>query len=473
MEKFEIPQLENQLPTENEAAELIPEDSGPRLPEWFKTSQTENYALVMKEELEKIVQEPDAYFSNIKFNVGAENMTEQLSWEEVKETFTLDQLEIQELANNAQTLANETIDFDNINYRLQNLFRDLPDLPEKTQDDFDQINATIARRVQTAVLRRMVNEYIPRRQAILHRGSFQALRAEFLKHLPQDFPDKLKDLGPTGLLLKFILKDPTYRVAEIKENLQEGIGGFEFDVRINSHGEPVVCHAHKMSVLESAPSLDELLDSIRELLPEDPNEARQARRGLKLFLHIKVPAENEDGIRKIMASLDSHQLTQQTYFQTGHPETIYTLDKVEEKLKEENPDRSLAKYVFQTVPLSEMGAFPKGLAKILDKLHLSSRYSGDELKSISNWAEEMPLLSEWPPHGKIMDILKKHHGSSLSVAAASYNKSMLAKAKEKGVGIHIGTFDDSTKVEDILAPDQLKNRPQTMMTMAKDVIFPK
>lgn len=466
------PEKEKSLPEGDPTSHDDEELFTPHVPQWFKNSQAENYIQVLREELEKISTDPDQYYARTKFTIGQGEESEELSWDEVKTKYKLDPSEIRDLATNTEAITNESFSFDLIAYRLQNLFQDRPDLPDNVKNDLAQINLTLVRRVHSAVLHRMVREYIPRRQAILHRGSFQALREEFLKYLPKDLPDKLKDLGPAGLLLKFILKDPTYKVAEIKENLEQGIGGFEFDVKINSAGEPVVSHAHKMAILDSAPSLDQLLDTARELLPEDPNEPRLARRGLKLFLHLKVPSADTESIKKIITSLDNHQLTTQTYFQTGHPETIYTLDKIEEELKRENPDRPLAKYVFQTVPLSEMGALPKGLAKILDKLHLSSRYSEDELRSVSNWAEEMPLLSEWPPHGRIMDILAKHQGSSLAVSATSYDKSMLAKAKARGVGIHIGTFDDGTRIEDMLAPDQLKNRPATIMTMDKSVIFP-
>ncbi len=207
-------------------------------------------------------------------------------------------------------------------------------------------------------------------------------------------------------------------------------------------------------------------------MPQDPKAARAARRGLKLFLHIKTPSSDTEVAERILRSLDSQGLTGQTYFMTGRPETLYTLDEVSDKLSAEDPKRQKEKFAFQSVPLSEMGPVANNAGKVLEKLGLASRYTEDELRSTSEWAEEMQLLTEWPPKGKVMDILEKHKGSSLAVAAATYDKGMLARAKEKGVGIHIGTFDKDTLVEDMLSPDAFKNRPKSMMTMSRDVVFP-
>ncbi len=438
----------------------------PSLPRWFEDNYEENYKQLLQEELEAFVNDPSAYLGGVKLDTAIPN--EPLSGDERQERFNLSDEELQDVAVKAKELLDD-FDFELIGQKIQALFGNIGESPENLQEDFLVISQTMLRKMHVVILRKIIKNYLPRRAAILHRGSFKPFKDKLIERLPDSLPDKLTQMGEAGSIIKFILKDPVHKIEEIQANLERGIGGFEFDVRMDKNDEPVVAHSDG-SILDNAPSLDELLSMVREALPEDPHEERLARRGLKLFLHIKIPSNDLESARKIMETLDRYNLTSQTYIQTGRPETLYTLDEAEESLKESNPDRQLAKYVLQTVPLGEASKSSGKIAMILSKLGLADRYRGEELRSVTSWVEEKLLLREWPPKGRIMDILSKHKGSSLAVPAGIYNRELLHKARLQGVGIHIDSFDDGALAEDMLSYD---DKPDSLMTMDKNVIFPR
>ncbi|MFA5107572.1 MAG: hypothetical protein WC497_04575 [Patescibacteria group bacterium] len=452
-----------------------PSPETPHLPAWFREHQQDHYTAVLSEELELLRNDPDAYCADMRFGSGtydSEGKEVFLSWSDIKERYGVTGEELRPIAEALDETLRQGFSFEKLGERANHLLTELPDALPNLASDFSSIAETIIRRTQRTVLKRMVQEYLPRRRVILHRGSFEPLRKRLFGASTEKVAEKLDQLGSLGLLAKFVLKDPAYRVEEIGENLQQGIGGFEFDVRLNKDGEPVVTHAHSKKALEQAPALATLLDTIRELLPADPHAPRNARRGLKLFLHFKVSSENSAAIRNILGALDTAGVTGHTYIQTGRPEALYAIDTAEKELSRQNPEREQVRFAFQTVPLFHLGRGAQQIGAVLQRLGLASRYSNDELRSLSGWMEEMHLLNEWPPKGRVMEILRGHTGSSLALAAAVYKKEMLQQAAAAGAGIHIGTFDKGTLVEDLLSPDAFHNRPKTVMTMNREVVFP-
>jgi len=454
------------------------QDLKPRLPEWFKKNQEDNYKEVLLKQIEQMGNNPDAYFGEWQFGTGEideEGEEKKISWKEIKEQYGIDSDGVRRLALEAQEIVTQDFSFEKIGQQVEKLFKGLNQTPDGVSQDFQKISETIVRRTHLAVLRRMVREYIPRHEVVLHRGNFKSLRKKIAGNSGDKVTERLNKMGNLGLLVKFILMDTSYKVEKIQENIEQGIGGFEFDVNVNSKGDLVVTHAHQMSKLDKAPTLESLLDSVRELLPDDKDasmDKRRARRGLKLFLDLKISPEDKETTEKILRLLDSHNLTGQTHIMTGRPEIIYSVDEVDEKLSQEDSNHKSAKFSFRSVPLPEKTAIQKSVGKVLERLGLADRYKGDELRSISKAVEEIHLLTEWPPHGRLMEILRKHKGSTLNIPAAYYNKDMLPQAQKAGVDVHVGVFDREELIEEILSPDASGLKPKGVMSTSKKVVFP-
>ncbi len=232
-------------------------EHNPNLPEWFKHNQKKNYADVLNEELDRISANPREFFGDTKFRSGEQDDSGQeimVSFDELMEQYGVTENEIRQIAQLARETVASDFSFEKMGERVTQLLDQVGEIPDQVDSDLREITERIVKVTHATVLRRMVKDYLPRRQAILHRGSFKPLRERIFGASTDKVAGRLDKLGPLGLLAKFILKDPTYKIEEIKENLQQGIGGFEFDVRVNAKGEPVVTHAHRMGALEKSPS---------------------------------------------------------------------------------------------------------------------------------------------------------------------------------------------------------------------------
>lgn len=449
------------------------ERHSPHLPAWFERSQAENYGQVLDEELNRIITNPAEYFAGQHFLLEEEKgeKGKELTWGEVQEQYQLDDEQVKQLATTAKEKVAKDFSFSAISANAEGLLQALPEQASNVKHDVEVIAETMMRRVHTAVLRRMITEYLPRRQVILHRGSTKPVREDLKKVLPESAVAKLKDLGPFGLLMKFLLKDPSFRVEEIQKNLERGIGGFEFDVRANAQGEPVVTHSSSPKALEQAPHLRDILALVREVLPDDPKAKRQARRGLRLFLHMKVNETQRGTIEKMIDALDRFHLTQSTSVQTGRPEVLSAIDDIERQRTTQDPKRRNTKFVFQSFPISEAEGMVRQLGPALKKMGAADRYQDSELRSITKLADEMPIVTEFPPKGKVLELLQRHDGV-LAVSASMYKKDLLAKAQSVNLGIHIGAFEKGEEVDQMLGPDKEGRRPETMMGMSEEVIFP-
>ena len=391
----------------------------PNVPKWFRENQAENYNQVLREELERIVTDPDAYFGKQK-----------ISWADFKKENNLSSKEIKQLALAIKNLIDKEFSFDTVGARIAELLQELNQNSGKLVKDGQDYVQELARRVHWNVLRRMVKEYLPERKAVVHRGSFKQYSEKAEQYLPKAVLKRISNLGSAGNLLKFLIKDNSFHIEETKENLEQGIGGFEFDVKLNQNGEPIITHAFLTSDKEKSPTLDEVLSMVRELLPEDKDQDRSARRGLKLFLHIKISSSETVGLERVMRTIDRYGLGNQVYIQTGRAETLYELDLIEDKLKSKNAGRALTRYSYQTLP-----------------------------------------LVKWPS-GKTLEVLQKHHGL-VSTPAVIYNKGMLAKVQALGLGLHIGANDNGEKAQEMLESDEERRSPHSIMAIGKDVVFPK
>ncbi|MBI4414849.1 MAG: hypothetical protein HY566_01250 [Candidatus Kerfeldbacteria bacterium] len=444
------------------------ENLQPNVPEWLENTQRNAYAVVMREELARCAASPDAYFGQTRWNDP--DSKQPIDWEEYKQQRGLSAQDVAELARVAQESLLADFQIDEIGDRAAELLDALPEHPASLGEDLQDVVRTLGSRIHRAVLKRLVQEHIPRRQAILHRGSFRHVNPGL--HIPEKATTNvLEKLGPLGTLLKIAVKDQTYRVEEIRENLEHGIGGFEFDIRMNKNGEPVVTHANTKQALEDAPPLSEMLDLVREMLPADPQAPRDARRGLKLFLHLKTSGDKDhpEFPAAVLKQLYERGLTQQVYFQTGRPEFVHSFDTAEQSVRQENDQRSWTHFAFQSAPLT--GKL-RGVGHVLKNIGLADHKDSEgNLTSMTGLADEQLAVTEFPPSGDLADILRKHK-SLLGVPAVLYRKELLGRAKESGFGIHIGMFEKEEDAEMMLEADEAGNRPATMMTGKEGVVLP-
>lgn len=459
----------------------MPEFFKPNLPTWFEQEHKTDYAKVFRDELEEISQNPEEHFKNSNFRIGGEERT--ISWQEADSKYNLSE-KIKEMAESSKEWTLENFSFQETTGQINELFESSEEKLETIDEDFQEVLKSMAGKIHFSVLHKMVENYIPQREAILHRGSFTELKED--SKMPKKLVENMEK-GPFGLLLKFALKDPTFKIETIRENLEKGIGGFEFDIQANENGDPVVTHSKKET--ENAPPLEDFLKMIKELLPQDSNENIRARRGLKLLMHMKIGSGDQykELPEKIVRQLDEYNLTHSTYIQSGRPETFYAFDQAEQKLNAENPNRSSnVNFVFQCVPLAEianaykengkkgMGTVFEKMGNLLEKLRLANRQKEGRLSSITtNWADEMAIFNDIPADNDFFAMLKKHNGR-LAISSAAYNKlknneNFRNQIKDLELNLHIGSTDDKEMARKILED---KEKPKSFVALNRDVVYP-
>jgi hypothetical protein len=280
--------------------------------------------------------------------------------------------------------------------------------------------------------------------------------------------------------LMFALKDPRFKVEKTRENLEKGIGGFECDIKMRSDGEPVVVHSYNKKDIENAPTLEEYLKMVRELIPEDVNAPRQARRGLEVFLHTKITSEEKyrekDFVGRVLKLLDKYDFGSKVNLQFVRADAVYEFDKREKELTESGEIKGNGpRYVFQYIPVGEMYPGLKKLAGPLKKMGVRSPFydKDDELRNITKSFIDEPMAGlESLPHGeKMMQILRDHKGS-IMVTPAGFKPEMLSKAEEQGVSITLGSIRREEVLERTMERDEKGRRPRKALGLKSEVVYP-
>jgi len=220
---------------------------------------------------------------------------------------------------------------------------DLPDLGEEVDKAITELTDII----HFGVLREIAKS-LPSHKAALHRGSYERVK--------KDLPGKFIRVGEQVLaneripiavrhFLGIVVKGTTFCIDETRENIRRGIGGFELDLQYHEGQSgkivPVVSHASKEEELNEAPTLEDTLEMVRELL-EDPS--RPVRRGLSLFIDVKTT--DAEVLKKTLEIIDKKSLGHHVFFVTSKPEVIKTIRHLQEELTTESPERAQARYVY-------------------------------------------------------------------------------------------------------------------------------
>lgn len=487
----------------------------PNLPEWFEKTQGVNYAEVLTEELKKIQEDPASYFEGQRFYTGEkdeEGQEKKVDFQEYVARNNLTAEEVKPLLARSSEFILKDLGFEKMPEEIEELKGGTPgeEFPKEVQADFKEITETLTRRMHAQILRRMVEEYLPRRKVILHRGTFEkeskkgvdeAVKGETHYNVPWLLAKKIiRGISTKSESLREALtygyKSPHFRIEQIKENIFKGVGGIEIDVKMNKRGEPVVTHSYLSRDIERAPHLDKFMEMIREVLPDDPQAPRQARRGLKLFLHTKMSSQDKyrDFPEAILRSLDKYDMGKQSVIMATRPETLYAFDETEERLRAGQTGETLKtsgpayrfhqvalgpnkneglRHMFQYIPIGEISSVIKKWAEGMGKLGIKSPYYNKEgeLHSLTNWfIDEHLLLNEFPRGKKLLDVLRRHNGI-VGVSRAGYNKEFLAEAEEAGIRLSIGGYKGS-EVDEMMEPDEQGRRPLTIEGLTEKAVFP-
>ncbi|MFA5070593.1 MAG: hypothetical protein WC528_04910 [Patescibacteria group bacterium] len=446
----------------------------PNLPEWFEKTQGDNYRQVLVEELAKIDSDPVEYFKGQYFYMGEGEKAEKVDFQAWMNRNKVDEEEVKNMLRISSDFVLKDLELEKSPDEIESLKKEAGGFSEGAGNDFVGLETTLMRRLQAHVLRRMVSEYLPRRNVILHRGKFDE---------PKPGTEKLMKLAEKVGLdtpLMFALKDPRFKVEKTRENLEKGIGGFECDIKMRTDGEPVVVHSYNKKDIENAPTLEEYLKMVKELVPEDVQAPRQARRGLEIFLHTKITAEEKyrekDFVGQVLKLLDQYNFGSKVNLQFVRADAAYEFDEREKELTQSGEIKGNGpRYVFQYIPLGEMYPKLKVLAGPLKKMGARSPFydKDDEPRTITkNFIDEPMVGLESLPHGKkMMQVLHEHKGS-IMVTPAGFRPEMLEQAEKEGVSITLGSIRKEEVLERTMGKDEKGRRPRKALGLQPEVVYP-